>query len=297
MKEFELIADIRKRAGKPEKPVSMGIGDDCAVLEKNADEYMLWASDMIIEGTHFKRMDGYVKIGEKAVSVNVSDVAAMGGIPEYILISLGVPRWTSSAVVKGIYKGIFRTCAAYGIKVLGGDTVRSGRIVVDVSILGSVEKKNLTLRSGAKKGDLVLITGPIRNGRKCHLSFKPRSEESRFLVENYKVNSMIDTSDGIGVDVSRICSESLKGCMIYENALPLSKGLSLKDALYYGESFELLFTMSKKEVKRLFSDKRLAKKTCPFYIIGEITGKASGRKLIKDGGIEEDLRVEGYRHI
>ena len=296
MKELKLIQDIRKMAGKPAKGVKRGIGDDCAVLEYDKKKYLLWATDMLVKDTHFRKNDDLRAVGYKAVAVNVSDIAAMGGIPKYITVSLGLTKRVSSAAVKKLYSGILSICRRYDIALVGGDTVRSSKSTIDISIIGFVEKKKLLLRSGAKKGDLVLVTGPVRDGRKEHLSFTPRIKESRFLVENYNVNSMIDTSDGLAIDLGRICSESDKGCILYEEAIPLSKGLKVKDALYYGESFELLFTMKKKEVEKLFTDKNL-KKSCPYYVIGEMTDKREGLKIIKSGGVASRLKMEGFSHL
>ena len=296
MKELKIIDQVRKRAGAAKKPLKTGIGDDCAVLDFTKGEYLLWASDMVAEGTHFKKKDGYKRIGRKAVSVNISDIAAMGGEAKYITVSLGLPRGTTEKEVESIYEGIFEVCKKHGVKVAGGDTIRASKLVLDVSIIGTVSKKKLVLRSGAKKGDLILVTGPVRNGKKEHLDFTPRVKESKFLTENYKVNSMIDTSDGIALDAHRLSQESRVGCRIYENAIPLSAGLSLKDAFYYGESFELLFTMTRSEAEKLFHDKRLKKK-CPYFIIGDITDKKEGMSIIASGGRIEKLKAKGYSHI
>jgi thiamine-monophosphate kinase len=298
MKEVEIVKEIRKRAGKPGKPAKIGIGDDCAVLEYDKGRNLLWASDMLVEGTHFNlRKAGYKKIGRKAVAVNISDIAAMGGLPKYITVSIGVPRSISQASVRAIYDGIFSICASYGIKVLGGDTVRSNKLVIDVSIMGVAEKKRLTKRSGAREGDLVLVTGPVRDGKKEHLKFTPRVKEARFLTEHYKVNSMIDTSDGVAPDLARICEESGTGCIIYSGAIPLSRGLTLKDALHYGESFELLFTMPVREARKLSRNKELRRKGFNFSVIGEITPKRKGMRLIGKDGRSSRLKAEGYKHL
>jgi thiamine-monophosphate kinase len=298
VKELEIIEGIKKQAGKPGKPVAIGIGDDCAVLYKDKKNYLLWASDMLVEGTHFKIKEaGYKKIGKKAAAVNISDIAAMGGVPEYILVSLGVPSGIKKSFIGNIYKGILGTCKPHEIKLIGGDIVRSKKLVIDVSILGTVEKNKLLTRSGAKKGDLILITGPVRDGKKEHLDFRPRLKEARFLTGKYKVSSMIDTSDGIALDARRICSASGVGCKIYSEAVPLTRGLSLNDALYFGESFELLFTMSATQVQKLFSDKALRQKGPSFFIIGEVTHKKDGFRLVNKNGQINTLKKKGFKHL
>jgi thiamine-monophosphate kinase len=298
MREIKIIEEVRKRAGRPPKPIEIGIGDDCAVLGYDKNNFLLWASDMLVEGTHFKKgKTSYKKIGRKAVAVNISDSAAMGGEAKYITVSLGVPKEVSSSSVRNIYDGIFSICSKYGIKVVGGDTVRSKKIVIDVSIIGIVRKKHLLRRSGAKEKDLILVTGPVRDGKKTHLNFTPRVTEGQFLAKHYKVNSMIDTSDGIAPDIAHICAESAVGCALYTEAIPLSRGLTLKDALYYGESFELLFTMPVKEVRSLFLHKRVRKGNFKFYIIGEITAKRKGMCIIGKNGSVSELKTEGFRHL
>ncbi|MFH1798116.1 MAG: thiamine-phosphate kinase [Candidatus Omnitrophota bacterium] len=298
MRELKIINHIRKQAGKQGKGVKLGIGDDCAVLEYDKKQYLLWASDMLAEGTHFDiKKDSYRAIGRKAVCVNISDISAMGGRPRYITVSIGVPVGMKTSRINAVYDGIFGICKDYGIKVLGGDTVRSHKLVIDVSIIGFVEKKFLVSRSGAKKGDVILITGPVRNGRKEHLSFIPRLEEARFLVKRCKVNSMIDSSDGIALDMGRICAESKVGARLYEDAIPLSKGLTLSDALYYGESFELLFTMDPKTVRKLFLDLKKIKKAPDYFVIGEIVEKKEGLILVGKEGRVSKLNARGYEHI
>lgn len=298
MKEIKLVNDIRKWAGKPGKGVVAGIGDDCAVLEYSKDKYLLWAADMLVEGTHFTVKEaGYEKIGRKAVAVNISDIAAMGGEPKYITVSLGLPKSTPLSAVRKIYGGMAGICSRYGVKMVGGDTNKSDKLVIDVSIIGFVGKKRLTLRSGAEKGDLILITGPIRDGRITHLDFEPRLKEAGELTSKYKVSSMIDVSDGIAPDLSRVCAESRVGAMVYSDAVPLSKGLSLEDALYYGESFELLFTMSVKEARRMFLDAGRKGKFPGIFVIGEVVSAGQGVKLVGKEGKISRLKMEGYRHL
>jgi len=298
MKEIKIVEEIRKLAGKPGKGIITGIGDDCAVLKHTRDKYLLWAADMLIQGTHFDIKDaGHEKIGRKAIAVNVSDIAAMGGIPKYVTVSLGLPPKRSLNAVRALYRGMNRICKEYGIKIIGGDVNRSDKLVIDVSIIGIVEKKRLLKRSGANKGDLILVTGPVRNGRKEHLDFVPRLKEARFLSGRFRTTSMIDVSDGIAPDLGRICAESRAGCRVYADSIPLSKGLTLDDALYFGESFELLFTMPVTEANRLFRSMRTGRGDLKYFIIGEITGKNSGLRLIQKEGRSTALKMKAFRHF
>ncbi|RKY42191.1 MAG: thiamine-phosphate kinase [Candidatus Makaraimicrobium thalassicum] len=298
MRELKLIEEIRKRAGSTGRGVKAGIGDDCAVLKYDSKRYLLWGTDMLVEGTHFRIKEAsYSKIGRKAVAVNISDIAAMGGIPRYITVTIGIPDRMGQAAVRDIYKGIFRICRDHDIKVVGGDTNRSARLIIDVSIMGFVEKERLVKRSGAGEGEVVLITGPVRDGRKEHLDFVPRLKEARFLSRRCNVSSMIDVSDGIALDMGRICSESGVGCRLYANAIPLSKGLVLRDALYFGESFELLFTMGINDARKLFLDIRSRRRRPEYFVIGEVTRKSEGMHLIEEEGQPRPLRMEGFRHL
>ncbi len=297
MKELKLINEIRKRAGKPRKGVKMGIGDDCAVLDFDKERYLLWAVDMLIENTHFTSGAALEKVGRKAVAVNISDIAAMGGVPNYITVSIGVPRRIGLAGIRKIYNGIFRICRGYGIQVVGGDTNRSDKLIVDVSIFGTVEKEYLTPRSGARDNDVIFLTGPVRDGKKSHLDFMPRLKEARYLVSNYKINSMIDVSDGIAMDLGRICSESHAGCELYSGDIPLSKGLTLDDALYYGESFELLFTVPEIVAAKIISGGRRAGGGGIFYPVGRVKTKPKGMNIIYPGGRKEKIKPKGFAHL
>jgi thiamine-monophosphate kinase len=298
MRELDFIKELKKRSGRPGKGLALGIGDDCAAIEYDKKHYLLWASDMLIEGTHFNlKKAGYKKVGQKAVLVNISDIASMGGTPKYITVSIGVSSKVTQKELKLLYDGIFDVCKKYKIKVVGGDTNKSNALVIDVSIMGLVEKKKMIKRSGAKTGDFILVTGPVRSGRKEHLDFTPRLKEANYLTSKYKVSSMIDTSDGLAMDAGRIASESRVGARLYEKYIPLSKGLTIKDALYYGESFELLFTLSAKETKKLFSGIGKNKKAPKFFIIGEVIDKKDRMQLVDKRGNITKLDAGGFCHL
>jgi thiamine-monophosphate kinase len=299
MRELKIVENIRKIAGNPGKGVCVGIGDDSAVLKYDKNKYMLWASDMLIEDVHFNvKKDGYERVGRKAVAVNISDIAAMGGTPKYITVSIGIPaNKRSESIVRALYKGLKGLCRKYDVKIVGGDTNRSEKLIIDVSIIGFVSKKHLVTRSGAKEGDIVLITGPVKDGKKTHLDFDPRIEESGSLVRGHKIHSMIDVSDGIAPDLGRICDLSGVGARVLADSIPLSKGLSLKDALHYGESFELLFTMSASAAKKLIKNSVSRGEKNRYYSIGEITRKKDGLRLVDGKGRSTVLKMEGFSHI
>ncbi len=291
--EFGLIKRI-KRSIKNDASVVKGTGDDCAVLEFDRNRYQLFTCDMIVENTDFTLHESPYLIGRKSLAVSISDIAACAGLPRYCLVSLGIPANTSVEFIDKLIKGMLTIANKYKINLVGGDLSRAKQLTIDVSMLGIVEKKNLVLRSGARIGDVIFVTGALGGsilGK--HLKFIPRLKEARFLVKNVKVNSMIDISDGLAQDLGHILEESSAGATIYEDLIPVSKDArNLNDALYSGEDFELLFTVSRREAKKIYR-----KKLFLFKPIGEIVGKKYGLRLVDKGGKEKVIKPKGFRHF
>lgn len=293
--EFNFISEIAKRC-KEHKTVIKGIGDDTAVVEFTKDKFLLLTADMLIENVHFTRFQPPDDIGHKAIACSISDIAAMGGMPHYALVSIAFPKNLALSFAKKIYKGIQDTAGVFEISIVGGDTNCADKIVIDVFICGIVEKKKLVLRNGARQGDCIFVTGSLGGSQAGkHLRFTPRLKQARFLVSNYPLNSMIDISDGLVSDLGHIVTQSKVGAILFEDAIPLSRNVySVDDAYYTGEDFELLFTMPKKYSKQLLS-KWPFKKKVGLSCIGEIIihrkgifvkDKDSRIKKIKKGGYE-----------
>lgn len=296
--EIDLIRRLSKNF-RLDKTVIKGPGDDAAVIKYTRDKYLLYTCDMTIEGVHFDlRKATPFQAGWKALGRNISDIGAMGGVPKYAVVSLAISSKERLSVADGICRGLKSIADKFGVNIVGGDMAESKNIVIDVSMIGEVEREKLSLRSGAKVGDLILVTGSLgRSIKGKHLNFMPRVNEAREILKKYKINSMIDISDGLALDLDRILKASKVGSRIYESAIPLSgAGVSVNDALYDGEDYELLFTMSAKEAQRLY---RIApnKIKAPVTPIGEVVSKKEGCKLIKENGEEENLRVKGYLHF
>ena len=291
--EFGLIDRIKKLI-KTDASVVKGPGDDCAVIKFSKDKYMLFTCDMIVEGVDFTAKERPYLVGRKAIAVSVSDIAACAGLPRYCLVSVGLPKNTSVEFIDKLVKGMLSLAKKYGINIVGGDLSRARQLTIDVSMLGIVEKKNLVLRSGAKTGDIIFITGKLGGsilGR--HLRFMPRLKEARFLARNFSVNSMIDISDGLVQDLGHILEESSTGAIIYEDLIPISKqARNLHDALYWGEDFELLFTLSASEAKKLYR-----KKLTGFKPIGGIVDKKYGLRLVDRRGKEKIIKPKGFQHF
>jgi len=269
--EFGLIERLKKFA-PVSKSVIKGIGDDTAVLPFDRNEYQLLTTDMLAEDTHFTRRMSPRSIGHKALACNISDIAAMGGRPTFAVISIGLPQNLPVSFVKEVYKGIQQIAQEYKVSIVGGDTIKTDKIVINIALLGLVEKKYLVTRDGAKAGDWIFVTGPLggsfKSGR--HLNFSPRMSQARFLVENFKPSAMMDISDGLAGDLNHILTASKKGARLDHESIPRHKGVSLSQALNDGEDFELLFTLSLKNA-RLLMDWQSRAKSFYFYPIGNIT--------------------------
>jgi len=296
--EIRLINRLSKGISL-DRSVMKGIGDDTAVIAWTKDKYLLYTCDMLVEDVHFKRPRATAfQIGWKALGRNISDIAAMGGVPRYAVVSVGLDPELPVSFVDGIYKGIKTLAKKFKVNIVGGDIARSVKTVIDISLIGEVEKKNLVTRCGARRGDLILVTGSIGGSIKGkHLNFTPRVDEARQLVKNFKINSMIDVTDGLGLDLWRILDASLTGARIHESLIPVSaQADSFGKALSDGEDFELLFTMSAPEAKRFFKT-ALTKMRTPVTLIGEITDKKQGYILVMENGKERKVGPEGYLHF
>ena len=310
--EFGLIDNIKKNIKLFSNEVIAGIGDDAAVLKYDKKSYMLFTTDMLVENDHFSlKFSSPMQIGMKAIEQNVSDIAAMGGVPRFGVISLALPNDIHADFVDGLYKGINKKSRQYKIDIVGGNITHSRWIVINVALIGFVEKKYLALRSGAKIGDLIFCSGDVgkstaglellrhnKKGKsiKPHLEPKSRLRLARELVK-IGINSMIDVSDGVASEVGHICNESKVGAVIYSDKIPISKNTIIdakkvgKDAidfaLYGGEDFELVFTAKKNKLRQL--------KKFDAAVIGEIVGNKNGIKLIRNG---KKINIEsGFDHF
>jgi len=273
--------------------VVRGIGDDCAVLKGPGRMLRLFASDMLVEGVHFTRDAPAEGIGWKALAVNVSDVAAMGGLPRQAVISLGLPRATPVSFVDRLYRGLRRCAKMYGVDWVGGDTSRAPVVVIDVAILGEVEKERVVYRSGARPGDGLWVTGPLggslRSGR--HLRFRPRVKEARALTARAKPHAMMDLSDGLGPDLLKMCEASGVSAILEAGRIPRHAGCSLEQALNDGEDFELLVAAAPRDAEKL---SRLGLRR-----VGTVVPKKGKPSvtLITPRGVHAPRAITGFRHF
>jgi len=310
--EFGLINRIKKSTKLFSKEVVIGIGDDAAVLKFDKNHYIIFTTDMLVENDHFSlKFSTPEQIGMKAIEQNASDVAAMGGIPKYAVISLALPDYADVEFVDRLYNGINKKSRKYKISIVGGNIAHSREIIANIALIGFVEKKYLALRSTAKVGDIIFCSGDVGKSSvglellkhniegksiKRHLEPECRLDLARKLVK-VGVNSMIDVSDGVASEIKHICKQSNVGAMIYADKLPLSKDTIMDSkkinknpldfALYGGEDFELVFTANKNKLKQL--------KKYDVTVIGEIVDKKYGVKLIKNNK-KVDLEI-GFDHF
>ncbi len=265
--EFGLIRQLTKNIPRA--------GDDCAVLPDG----LLLTCDPVIEGVHFLPKTPARKIGWKAMARNLSDIAAMAGQPRSAVVSLGLRPTTPVRWVRELYAGMRAVAGKFGCEIVGGDTahVRHEQFVV-VTLLGHADRP--VLRSGAKVGDAVFVTGKLggafRSGK--HLTFTPRIREAQWLAKNFRLHAMLDISDGLASDLCRLVEASRVGVEIFSNQIPGR----LPGALTDGEDFELLFTVAARDAGPL------RKK---FYEIGRVIRKPV---VLLDG---QPLQEKGYDHF
>lgn len=225
----------------------VAVGDDCAVIGGPKDaHWQLLKTDAVVEGVHFVAGEAMERVGWKAVCRTFSDIAAMGGQPEHVLVTLALPPRMEVTRIKAFYRGIRKACRRFGAAVVGGETSRSpGVFFCSIAATGSVARTRCTLRSGGKPGDALYVTGrlggSLASGK--HLDFLPRLAEAHWLTSNFPLHAMMDLSDGLGADLPRLAAASGCAFQLETECVPRTPGCSLQAALGDGEDFELLFAL------------------------------------------------------
>ena len=240
--EIRELGEIKLLQNLKAYPGVQNIGDDCAVLLGDDDNYQLVTTDILIEDVHFTHGKmSWLDIGHKAVQVNLSDIAAMGGTPTHLFISLGLPNDFKEKDLKNLYEGFSEP----GILIYGGDLSNSENLVINICVLGQVPKEFVMLRSEAELGDLVAVTGKLGANVLADYQLVPKArlEEGRELALSGMVTAMTDISDGLARSINDICTESKVSIQIDDSKIPLAEGATIEDALNGGEDYELLFTI------------------------------------------------------
>lgn len=321
--EFGLINYIKKNntVAKKQHNVCLDIGDDCFAFNSFKNSKYVVTTDILIEGTHFKKEFASAKqIASKAVEVNVSDIASMGTAkPLYLFVSIGIPKNTKEQYIKDLFKGIKETCNKYNIHISGGDTVSSQLLTVSITLIGITTKKVIT-RTGAKIGDLIYVSNSfgdsgaglqilLENKKKLakheknlinkHLCPNARLELSNMICEKINVTSMTDSSDGLNKSIELLTTDNKKGAKIYLEQIPLSKDLiqytnndfygKYNYALFGGEEFELVFTISPKYKNIL---EKLSKQV---FCIGQVTN--TNKVEYFENNKKRNFKNNEYKHF
>jgi len=323
--EFGLIDLLNKmikdaKINKASSDLILGIGDDAAAW-KGRGQFQLATVDTMVQGIHFTlETTTWEELGWKSLAINISDIAAMGGIPHYALVALALPYDAESENIAGLYKGMIEIARKYKVAIAGGNISRAPQVSITVTVLGSSPDSKILKRSAAKVGDTVAITGYagsaaagmeiLEKGLKFHtkttrhlknsfLRPVPRVEEGRLLVR-HGITTAIDTSDGLLADLRHICEASGVGAKVITDLIPINnmvktgfKEKALELALGGGEDYELLFTGDARKIAGLKEDIK-----CPVTVIGDIIKSEPGKiELVDADGKPVKTRRTGWKHF
>ncbi len=321
--EEGIIRIISDSTYKENEFLKIGIGDDCAVINIPETHDVLITTDMLVEGTHFLipnfKPEG---IGTKAILSNISDIASMGGIPLFATLSIGLPPDLPLEFLTELVEGMNRVCKSYKVSIIGGDTVRSEKVLISVTLIGITIKDRIARRDGAKPDELVFTTGNLGASAigleaivegydpklfapfiKSHYEPDVKVDFAHLITKEGLVSSMIDISDGLTKDAERIANLSKVAMVIVEDSLPLPKldeeqkrylkKRPIEYVLSGGEDYELLFTAPKEHTERIVEIAKDLK--IKLSIIGFTE---EGRGLyIERGGKRYPIRFEGFEHF
>lgn len=326
--EFGFIRSIQPDCHYDPSKLIQGIGDDCAVIGPYEDRVFLVTTDLLLEDVHFiLEKIPPAHLGEKAINVNLSDIAAMGGIARHVFVSLAIPKAMKLETVHSIYSGIKTACSTHNVNILGGDTSASlDRLMISVTVFGEAFEKEILYRKGAQPGDAIYTTGTLGDSAaglmlllekasapkpltsaliKAHNRPKPDLEAGRKIAQSRLASAMIDLSDGLASDLRHICESSHVGARIELKALPLSEELKafadlnpldpLQLALSGGEDYRLLITVPRKNAVQ-FQSMFDQSDPCPVYCLGEITVDEGIETLAPDGACKR-LDTKGFDHF
>lgn len=328
--EFGLIDKITSGIKLANKSTVKGIGDDAAVLYPEKGKYSLVSKDLLIEGIHFDLMYTPLKhLGYKSAVVNFSDIAAMNGKPTQLLVGIGAGARLTVEAIEELYSGIKKACEVYGVDFVGGDTTSSSAgLVISATVIGEADKDKVVYRSGAKPNDLICVSGDIgaaymgllilqreKKAFKANPDIQPDLSCHNYILErqlkpearttivdllaqhNILPTSMIDVSDGLASDIKHICKASDTGCVISEEKLPIDQTtfdvakefniVPTVAALNGGEDYELLFTIDQGDYDKM-------KNIDGINVIGYITDKSEGERLITSDNVSMDLKAQGW---
>jgi len=304
--ELEIVRWLRERLPTSQR-VTVGPGDDAAVLDWSAGTPLLVACDTIVEGLDFTfETSSPEQVGYKALAINLSDLAAMAATPVCATVSLVLPEGDSLGLCQQLIEGMLPLATRYGVDLVGGDiSIWNGPLVATVNLIGSQGPHGLWCRSGASAGDSLLVTGQLGGSiLGHHLNFEPRVSESLQLATDYQIKAAIDISDGLTLDVHRLASENGLRAILDLQAIPISAAAvtlaadpaarltALEHALQDGEDFELLLVVDPAAAAQITSDERLGVQITAIGTLSEGSGLWSRDSL----GSLQPLKPSGYLH-
>jgi len=328
--EFGLIDRIQRTLPAPGKDVIVGIGDDVAVLRTSANRVLLATCDVQMESTHFLRDAISPRdLGQKALAINLSDIAAKGGTPRFALVSLGLPNDLEVEFIDDLYSGMQAEAGRFKVDIVGGNISRSRLgLFIDIFLLGDSPRENVLLRSGAQAGDKILVTETLGDAAagvalmldhtlkttdeyaviaqsRYHLP-TPRVREGQLIAETHQATAMLDVSDGLASDLRHICESSHVGARVFAEKLPvaqenrvlarISDGNEFHFALSGGEDYELLFTAPAVHAE-IIAEKITRETGTRVSIIGEILTENEGRQLVMPDARVVPLEARGWDHL
>ena len=313
--EHELLAAIARVLSGAGPDVVVGVGDDAAVLAPGSGELVL-TTDALVEGTHFSRSTASARdIGYKAIAVNVSDIAAMGASPRYALCALTLSDAVDAAWVMELFGGMREACDEHAVSLVGGNLARGPEVTVAVTVTGEVAPGRAVTRAGARPGDRLVVTGSLGGsaaGLRLASGRTPPSDDERAAImrhlrptarvgeagvlARFGVTAMIDVSDGLALDLSRLCDASGVGALLRLAEVPVGPAANLEDALGGGEDYELLATLPDAAAVEAAREELAESFGVPLAEIGTIR-EESGMVAADAAGDEAPLAPAGWDHF
>jgi thiamine-monophosphate kinase len=328
--EFGLIDHLTRNIPLNHTSTIKGVGDDAAVIKPADDKVMLLSKDLLIEGVHFDLTYMPLKhLGYKSAVVNFSDMVAMNGLPTQIIVGLGISSKFSVEALDEMYEGIKKACELYKVDFVGGDTTSSvAGLFISVTVVGEANQNRVTYRNGAGVNDLICVSGDLGGAYmgllvlerekqvfKANPNMQPDLTQHNYILERQLKpearidivrtldekgivpTAMIDISDGLASEALHICKASKKGCMVYEEKLPIDQNTydTAKEfniipsvaALNGGEDYELLFTIKQEDYEKVKDIEGVT-------IIGHITDETDGEKLVSNDNHLFNLEAQGW---
>lgn len=328
--EFGLIDHLTKHLKTKNKSTVKGVGDDAAVIQPDAGKQMLVSNDLLIEGVHFDLIYTPLKhLGYKAVVVNLSDIASMNGTPKQIIVGIGISSKYSLEAIEEVYAGMIKACEIYNVDFVGGDTTSSpAGLHLSITVIGEVEKKKITYRSGAKPNDLICVSGDLgasymgllllereKKAFQANPDIQPDLSGNDYLLERQLKpearldvvrlledkgvipTSMIDISDGLASEIMHLCKNSGTGCLIYEDKLPIDQ-TTFDTAKKFGIVPTIAALNGGEDYELLFTisqkDYDKLKDNREISVIGHMTESSEGQHLLSVDDQMIKLEAQGW---